>query len=96
MKDETNPTQPIIIFGYDWSSTVAFYSERKSLTVPPWGGFESDVLNNYNKYLPNMTPSRLINCYPSSHKNFHKIDHALNIRFNYIKKIDNCNIYTLK
>lgn len=96
LKDETIPSQPIILFGNDWSSEVAFYSERKSLTVPPWGGFESDVLNNYKKYLPNMTPSRVINCYPSSHKNFLKINRVLNARFNFIKKIDNCKIYTLK
>lgn len=36
IKNHTPKDSAIIVFGYDWSSEVAFYSQRKSLTVPSW------------------------------------------------------------
>lgn len=40
----TNPDQSILVFGNDWSSTIGFYSQRKSLTVPAW--IATPVLKN--------------------------------------------------
>lgn len=36
IKNQTVPDDVFVIFGYDWSSEVAYYSERKSLAVPEW------------------------------------------------------------
>jgi hypothetical protein len=61
IKNNTPTQLPIVIYGYDWSSEIAFYSERKSLTVPTWGNFEVDVIQNPNKYLKSK-PSAYILC----------------------------------
>ncbi|WGD28369.1 hypothetical protein AncyloWKF20_11115 [Ancylobacter sp. WKF20] len=35
-KAQTQPSQSLLVIGEDWSSAVAYYSERKSLTLPAW------------------------------------------------------------
>lgn len=96
LKTETNSRDPIIVLGYDWSSKIAFYSQRKSLTVPAWLD-EIKILKNYKKYLPPDTKTlSIINCYPSSNRKFDKIETVLNANFILIKIIDNCKIYKLK
>jgi hypothetical protein len=35
-RDKTQPTDSLIVIGQDFSSAVAYYSERKSLTIPWW------------------------------------------------------------
>lgn len=36
VQKRTTPDQSILVFGNDWSSTIGFYAERRSLTVPGW------------------------------------------------------------
>jgi hypothetical protein len=36
IKKNTAPTSSIVIFGADWSSETAYYSQRKAFTVPGW------------------------------------------------------------
>lgn len=35
-KAQTQPNQSLLVLGEDWSSAVAYYSQRKSLTLPGW------------------------------------------------------------
>jgi hypothetical protein len=55
MQDDT-----IVWYGFDWSSEVAFYSERKSLTVPTWYDFQ-DTIDNTSNYLE-RAPSAFVVC----------------------------------
>lgn len=36
IKKNTHPDSAIVVFGNDWNSATAFYSQRKSLTAPLW------------------------------------------------------------
>lgn len=50
----TNPDDAIIIFGDDWSSAIAFHSQRYSLTLPKWpslGISPNQVLENSSSFL---------------------------------------------
>lgn len=48
----TNERSIVIwIGGYDWSSEVAYYSERKSLTVPAWSNYEFEAIKYPEKFL---------------------------------------------
>jgi len=33
----------ILVYGHDWSSQVAYFAQRKSFTIPQWGGKLDDV-----------------------------------------------------
>jgi hypothetical protein len=35
-REKTQPTDTLIVIGQDWSSAVAYYSERRTMTVPAW------------------------------------------------------------
>lgn len=49
IKSHTLKDRPIVIYGYDWSSELAFYSERKSLTLPleKW---DIEAIENIEKF----------------------------------------------
>lgn len=36
VREQTQPTDAIIVLGRDWSSAIGYYSQRKSLTLPRW------------------------------------------------------------
>jgi hypothetical protein len=38
----------ILVFGFDWSSEISYYSQRKSFTVPDWISYDK-VLSNIDK-----------------------------------------------
>lgn len=61
VKAHTPADQPVIWFGFDWSSEPAFYSGRRSLTVPDWERLELDVLDNPGRFL-RSTPSAIVLC----------------------------------
>lgn len=52
----------LIVYGNDWSSTIAFLGERKTFTVPDWFKNLSHVKNNPNFYLENGKFLGLISC----------------------------------
>jgi hypothetical protein len=37
VKSMSQPSDVILIYGLDWSSELAYYSERRTITVPNWG-----------------------------------------------------------
>ena len=94
IKSTTDPNKPVIWFGFDWSSEAAFYSERRSLTVPSWGNLESDVIQNTAKYLGEVTPSSFVLC-PSV--NLMQIKSELGFKFPNVKAVEvqGCYIYIL-
>jgi hypothetical protein len=47
--------------GFDWSSEGAFYSQRKSLTVPAWSGYERDAVLNPQLFF-SKTPGAIVLC----------------------------------
>lgn len=63
-KNFTQPGQSLIIFGEDWSSAVAYYAERKSLTVPGWapGTLVAKVLSNPQSFLGDRPLGGIIDC----------------------------------
>jgi hypothetical protein len=50
LKEKTDPNSSIIVFGDDWNSRTAFYSERKSFTVPYFYKNYFQVLNSSEKF----------------------------------------------
>jgi len=94
IKNNTDKGLPIIIFGNDWSSTYAFYSERRALTVQCCD-FDSDVLNNTDYYLPQMKIGAIINCYDGVEKKPEIIDNIVLNKYKMVQKnISGCNVYT--
>jgi hypothetical protein len=93
--DENTPIDATVIWlgGYDWSSEVAFYSKRKSLTVPPWSGFELDAINHTNRFL-SSTPTAITLC-PSP--NFKDMVSAMSVNYPTAKYADvsGCRIYKI-
>jgi hypothetical protein len=43
--------QALLVLGHDWSSAIPYYSERKSLAVPPWNGLAEAALKNPAEFL---------------------------------------------
>jgi len=51
IKSATAQDDVVVWYGFDWSSEVAYYSQRKSLTVPDWGNTNTDWLDHRETYL---------------------------------------------
>ena len=56
----TPPDSRLVIFGHDWSSEIAFYSERRALTLP-LGNWDIEAINNPNSFFEDTkTPNYLL------------------------------------
>jgi hypothetical protein len=53
---------PLLVYGYDWSSEVAYYTGRKSFTVPGWFPRVAETLTNPERFLGGMTPGAIVVC----------------------------------
>lgn len=62
IKNKTLKEKPILVFGYDWSSEIAFYSERKALMIPDWGGFGEKAITDSSSFLGGDSPSAIVLC----------------------------------
>ncbi len=62
----TTPDQSILVFGNDWSSTIGFYAQRKSLTVPGWIAQPvlEKILANPQSFLGDVKLGAIIACTP--------------------------------
>jgi hypothetical protein len=60
IKNQTSPEDVFVLFGYDWSSEVAYYAQRKSLTVPEWY-LDKLKINHLEEYI-DKTPKLIIFC----------------------------------
>jgi len=58
----TDKNSAIVVFGYDWNSEIAYYSERKSFTVPEWFIQYNDVWNDPAAFLGDKKLGAVIYC----------------------------------
>ncbi|MBV8753935.1 MAG: phospholipid carrier-dependent glycosyltransferase [Hyphomicrobiales bacterium] len=60
----TPPDSSLLVLGQDWSSTVAYYAQRKSLTVPDWMrlGYWQRMLAEPQKFLGPVPLGGIIVC----------------------------------
>ena len=63
-RKKTQPTESLIVFGQDWSSAVAYYSERKTLTMPKWAPatLMQKILENPQAYLGDARLGGIVMC----------------------------------
>jgi hypothetical protein len=64
LKVHTAADQPIIVFGYDWSSEVPYYAQRKALAVPNWvsPAMKLEAIRNPARFL-NAVPAAVVSCW---------------------------------
>lgn len=58
----TDKNSGIVVFGYDWNSEIAYYSERKSFTVPEWFNQYNDVWNDPAAFIGDKKLGAVIYC----------------------------------
>lgn len=94
IKINTPKERPIIWYGCDWSGEYAFYSERKSLTVPDWDSFEVDAISKTERFLKDP-PSAIVLC--QTKKNNDLIRMFIHKKYGIVdpKKIAGCEVYIL-
>lgn len=99
IRSHTAEDDTIVWYGLDWSSAAAFYSERKSLTIPPWhdyeidADFETDAIVNTSKYL-DQAPAAIVVC-----ESPNKATILTALREKYatvpVQEVDNCSIFMI-
>lgn len=90
------PTESgIVVFGADWSSEIAYYSERKSFTVPEFFDNYDDVWNNPSPYLGDKMLSAVVYCIrANSRYGLTEILESPVVKYQpQIFKIDNCYLW---
>ena len=94
IRRETPEDLPVIWIASDWSSEYAFYSGRRSLTLPKWYDLNADMLHG-RRYL-SAPPSAVVNC-PSistAHKGYPAlIEHETGAQ---PLRVAGCDVYLLR
>jgi hypothetical protein len=69
-REKTQPTESLIVIGQDWSSAVAYYSERKSLTIPGWAPapLTQKIFENPQAFLGNSRLGGIVICPESANE----------------------------
>lgn len=62
IKYNTRATDSTLIFGNDWSSSIAFLSERKSFTAPTWMKGYANILQDPESYLGDTSLGAVVLC----------------------------------
>lgn len=62
IKNNTTPDEAFIAFGNDWSSSFAYYAERRSFTVPNWFKQYDNVLTHPENHLGGMSLGAIVLC----------------------------------
>jgi len=62
LKNNVKPGEAFVAFGYDWSSALTYYSERKSFTVPNWFKNYNNALANPESYLGGLPLGAIVVC----------------------------------
>jgi hypothetical protein len=91
LKSNTPADRPILIFGYDWSSEVSYYAERKGLAVPPWTKLEMEAALHPERFLP-VLPAAIVSC-PAA--NAEELRAAITARYagSAVTDIDDCRVH---
>lgn len=96
IKKNTKEEDVIIVYGFEYSSVIAFHSERKALTLP-YGKWDIDAINNTRKYLHDLRLGAIINCYYDNHPNKKLIDELIINKYHEKPySVKNCKIYLIK
>ena len=62
IKISTRPDESILVYGLDWSSELAFASERKSATLTPWmKGYTESYINPASSF-GGVNPGAIVDC----------------------------------
>lgn len=93
LRGYTRPEQPILVFGYDWSSELAYYAQRKAFTVPARGTLEQEAIEHPGRFLPRR-PGAVVSC-PG--RNVAKLRVAIAAKYPDAKigTVGGCRIYLL-
>lgn len=62
IKNNVKPDEAFVAFGNDWNSSLSYYSERKSFTVPNWFKDYNDVVAHPQSYLGGMSVGAVVIC----------------------------------
>ena len=62
VREHVPSTQPVVIYGLDWSSEVAYYAERRALTVPPWFYDYQRTWMEPERFLGGVSPGAFVIC----------------------------------
>jgi hypothetical protein len=62
IKIKTRPDEYILVYGLDWSSELAFVSERKSATLTPWMKGYVDSFRNPSTAFGGVNPGAIVDC----------------------------------
>lgn len=62
LKNNVKQGEAFVAFGYDWSSALSYYSERKSFTVPNWFKNYDNALANPQSYLGGLPLGAVVVC----------------------------------
>ena len=84
-----------IVFGYDWSSELAFYSKRKLLMAPHFYSLDLDIAINHDLYLPNSIVAGLILC-PTDDYEIIKTRIKENHIIKNTSSVNNCEAFLLR
>ncbi len=90
IKRYTPEDSGIVVYGYDWSSEVTYYAQRKSFTVPEWFKDYSLAWLNPTTYLGGKKLGALIFCKMPTSQVIQRSDVKQTPR---LLKIDNCHIW---
>uniref|UniRef100_UPI003F948BFC hypothetical protein n=1 Tax=Rhodoblastus sp. TaxID=1962975 RepID=UPI003F948BFC len=95
IKAHTAEDDTVIWYGFNWSSEVSFYSQRKSLTVPEWSwkNFEIDAIEHRERFL-DREPAAIVVCKSPN------TEHVLSaVRAKYpaaaVETINNCPVFLI-
>jgi hypothetical protein len=61
VREHTPADAAILVFGFDWSSEIAYYAERKAMTVPEWP-VHAQALADPARFLGGLTLGAVVGC----------------------------------
>jgi hypothetical protein len=93
VKSHTSEDDIVVWYGMDWNSMGAFYSGRRSLTVPDYGNIQLDAIKNTDKYI-NKSPGAITIC-PFNQREIVEAIVMDKYPSAKVEKIIDCNIYIL-
>lgn len=74
IKANTNADDKLLVYGLDWSSELAFTSQRKSATLAPWMGGYSKSLTDPTEMFNGETPGAIVRCANPIESNLQDVD----------------------
>jgi len=90
----TPPKSAIAVFGNDWSSEFAYYSHRKSISVPHWFIDTDRIYLEPTKYLGGLELGAIVFCGYEDPQQFSKVISQPNVKGNpAVYKIENCYLW---